>query len=136
MDKFRFNNLTVYCDTIFPFGNYSLITLFGTVWTRKSLEVMLRYVQTYNGIKSMNHENIHVLQEKALPLGWITYYAVYIWYFLICFFCTFNWKLSYKTIPFEVEAYQCEHDFDYNKSYWKDYIMSIKNRKKYYELHY
>lgn len=136
MDKFKYKNLTVICNWKLLLPGFSSITLFGKVCTKKSIEIMKRFVRTYRGEVHMNHENIHILQEKKLPLKWLTYYIVYLYYFIICFICTFNWKLSYKTIPFEVEAYQCQEDFDYNESYWKDYIMSIKSRKKYYKLHY
>lgn len=136
MKSFYHKNIKIICNKILPPKGFKLIALFGTVWTRKALEVMKRYVQTYAGKKSMNHENIHVLQEKKLPLWWLSYYAVYLWWWFKLWIVTFDNKLAYKTIPFEIEAYENETNFDYSESHWEKYKMSNKERKEYYGTKY
>lgn len=79
----------------------------------------------------MNHENIHVLQKKSVK-SWILFYILYIWYFLKLYLCTFNSDMSYRTIPFEAEAYINQNDMNYSLSHWKDYKKNNKERKLWY----
>jgi hypothetical protein len=79
----------------------------------------------------MNHENIHVLQKKCVK-SWILFYILYIWYFLKLYLCTFNSDMSYRTIPFEAEAYINQNDMNYSLSHWKDYKKNNKERKLWY----
>lgn len=63
----------------------------------------------------INHEAIHWEQEKEL--GIIGFYILYLIYFLCLLIKNHGvWKKSYREIPFEVEAYKHQWDFDYTKT--------------------
>lgn len=104
----------------FPFPGFGAMSWCGKIITK------------YNYVDDImkNHERIHL--EQALQFkSWISYYITYLWYwikgnpFL---------KSSYYTIPFEIEAYGNEKNFNYkaSKDSWKKYI--INNRNEHYKL--
>ena len=59
----------------------------------------------------MNHERIHIDQIKKN--GVIKFYAIYLHNYVIFRFQGLNHYSAYKNIPFEVEAYENQHDLDY-----------------------
>jgi len=73
---------------------------------------------------TINHEKIHIRQQAELLL--IGFYVLYAYYWLKA---RLWYKLSnheaYMAIPFELEAYACEEDFDYlsnrKRLAWLDY---------------
>jgi hypothetical protein len=135
METVKYKNITIIPNwKLIPKG-YNLMTIFGFVCTRRSVVALHRYLLTYLGKVAMNHENIHLLQKRKIH-SWIIFYFIYFYYWAKLFFVTFNNRLSYKTIPFEVEAYENQVDDEYNESDWKRYIMSNKRRKNYYKKYY
>lgn len=114
---------------LLPSG-YSAITLFGWVFMRKNYEEAIAYLNTNRGQLTISHEKIHILQKKSTKL-WAIFYILYIWYFLKLYLCTFKWRLSYRTIPFEMEAFDRQYEV-VEKSEWKHYIFSNKERKEKY----
>ena len=102
----------------FPFQGYSAMSWCGKIITRKDKV----------SDKVLNHERIHL--DQALELAklektstWLTYY----------------WQApasaAYYTIPFEMESYGNEHNFDYKvtANSWKKY--EIEDRKETYKKH-
>lgn len=126
------NGMRLKCDCkILPPPGYSAITLFGTVYTKKTEEEIDWYLTTDNGKKWLNHERIHCEQKKATHNSWIVFYILYLWYFFKMWpFYTTTWKLAYATIPFEMEAKQNENDMKYT-SKWKEYVFDNWWRNKY-----
>lgn len=102
---------------------FEAITLFGHIYDVRSKSDLLRFLETDRGRVMVNHERIHMLQAKSFKCGYLTFYILYIWYWIKGLFKygTKN-NVAYYNIPFEREAYVCELDFNYNKSLWKDYI--------------
>lgn len=107
----------------FPFEGYLAMSWCGKIITRKPDKIKAI---------DINHERIHL--EQALFMGsWISYY----WKYLISWIkgnpCTHPASAAYYTIPFEMEAYGNQHNFDYKvtKDSWKKY--NIDNRKKTYK---
>lgn len=115
---------------ILPPG-YAAITLFGIVFMRRSYIDAINYLNSSRGQLLINHEKIHILQKKSIH-SWIIFYILYIWYFLKLYLSTFNWKMSYKTIPFELESYNNEIK-GLDKSNWRVWRMSNKDRKNWYK---
>lgn len=115
---------------ILPSG-YAAITLFGIVFMRRSYIDAINYLNSSRGQLLINHEKIHILQKKSIH-SWIIFYILYIWYFLKLYLSTFNWKMSYKTIPFELESYNNEIK-ELDKSNWRVWRMSNKDRKNWYK---
>lgn len=115
---------------ILPPG-YAAITLFGIVFMRRSYIDAINYLNSARGQLLINHEKIHILQKKSIH-SWIIFYILYIWYFLKLYLSTFNWKMSYKTIPFELESYNNEIK-GLDKSNWRVWRMSNKDRKNWYK---
>ena len=109
----------------FPFQGYSAMSWCGKVITRKDNV----------SDKILNHERMHL--EQALELAksektntWLTYYWQYLKYWIKG--NPFS-ESAYYTIPFEMEAYGNEHDFNYKvtANSWKKY--EIENRKETYK---
>lgn len=126
------NGLKIISNKIIPFGRYVAITMFGKVFTRKSMKDLEKYLTTNAGKRMIKHESIHVMQAKDECKSWLKFYALYLWYFVKMLFWCFKWDMSYKTIPFEIEAYRYQDMEDYNKTSWKLFRMSNKERKKFY----
>lgn len=108
----------------FPFQGYSAMSWCGKIITRKDTSDRI-----------INHERIHL--EQALQLAkqeksssWLTYYWQYLKYWIKGNPLITPTSSAYYTIPFEMEAYGNEHDFNYKvtENSWKKY--EIKNRKK------
>lgn len=127
--KALFNPLTDQIEVVkmkyFPFPGYSAMSWCGKVITKRD----------NISDKTINHERIHL--EQALQIAkqentntWLTYYWQYFKYWIKG--NPFSGS-SYYTIPFEMEAYGNEHDFDYKvtKDSWKKY--EIKDRKQTYK---
>ena len=111
----------------FPFQGYSAMSWCGKVITRKDNV----------SDKVLNHERIHL--EQAIELAklektntWLTYYWQYLKYWIKGGPIMAPASAAYYTIPFEMEAYGNEHNFDYKvtANSWKKY--EIENRKETY----
>ena len=127
-----YKGIKIKCDCkVLPPKGYSAITLFGTVYTRRSEETVQRYLETENGKQWINHEWIHILQKQSLH-SWILFYILYLFYFFKMWpFCTTSWNVAYHTIPFELESYINQSDLEYDKSKWKKYVKTNKERMQY-----
>ena len=110
----------------FPFGSFSAMSWCGKVITRTPQKVTDRV---------LNHERLHL--EQALRIAeanssksWFRFYWEYIKEWIKGNPLIAPASSAYYTIPFEMEAYGNEHDFDYKvtEDSWKHY--KIKNRKK------
>ncbi len=62
----------------------------------------------------VNHEKIHLRQQIELLI--IPFFIIYGVEFLIRLIQYRNWKLAYKNISFEREAYKNELNLDFSKS--------------------
>lgn len=129
--KIEFKGLKFICGCkVLPPRNYSAITLFGTVYTRKSANVILRYLKTYRGRIWAHHEAMHIYQANTFAfMKWFWFYLIYVWEFLKAWPFFMSWKQAYKTIPFEYEAFMKEDDLYCKNSTWWDYIRTNKVRK-------
>lgn len=97
-----------------PFKGYKLITIFNYIFVRKGTKI---------SDKDYNHEYIHYQQEKEL-----LFIFFYIWYlveFIIKLILMLNWKKAYKSISFEIEAYNNQDNLNYkrNRYNWIKYII-------------
>lgn len=118
---------------LLPPPGYVAITLFGKILMRKTEQDALKYFNTIRGKTMLSHEYIHIKQYEDVG-SWLKFYILYIWYFLKLYICTFNWKMSYYTVPFEAEAYAKQKPkYMMEKSDWKSYKMSNKQRKAYFK---
>lgn len=108
----------------FPFSGYLAMSWCGKIITRSPEKITDKVV---------NHERIHL--EQALQLGgtWINYYWKYLKYWIKGGPIMAPASAAYYTIPFEMEAYGNEHDFDYHPvaDSWK--LYEIDNRKQTYK---
>ena len=129
--KIEFQGLKFVCGCkILPPKGYSAITLFGTVYTRKSADEVLRYLQTNRGRIWAHHEEMHIYQANTFAfMKWFCFYLIYIWQFFKAWPFFMSWKQAYRTIPFEYEAFMKEDDLYCKTSTWRDYIRTNKVRK-------
>lgn len=72
----------------------------------------------FEGLRSdtvlINHEKIHLRQQLELLV--LPFFFIYIVEFLIRLLQYRSWKLAYRNISFEREAYGNEKDLDYLKT--------------------
>lgn len=131
MGTLKFNNLTfIYGCHILPPKGYSAITLFGYVFTRKSKDALTTYLATDRGKVWAHHEAMHVYQSKTFKhFKWIKFYFKYLCQFFKAWPFHMNWHQAYRTICFELEAYIEQDYLDVTESNWKNYILSIEDRK-------
>lgn len=109
-------NLKVVKNNIIPFSGYKAITILFWIFTRADL----------NDI-DYNHENIHFKQQ--VELFFIFFYLWYIIEFLIKLIYTRNWKVAYRSISFEQEAYERENNLNWTEFrtpyYWTKFINKV-----------
>lgn len=134
MKKLRYKNITVYSEFPLLFKGYSYINLFGIIFSRHDKDYLNKFFKTDRGKKVLRHERIHSLQAQSLKFGWFEFYLLYIWYYLKLLVSRFNPRISYYTIPFEIEAYMNQGDVKYltHESRWRDYVLSNKDRLLHY----
>lgn len=101
---------------------FEAITLFGNIFFRDSKEYVLSIIDTYEGRITINHERIHMLQANSFKTRYFGFYLFYIYYWIAGLF-KYGLKddISYAYIPFEIEAYENQENFNYEESHWKDY---------------
>ena len=121
----------------FPFKGYLFMMWCGKVIYRSEKEGTIhQYVNTKKGKESINHETIHLYQAKDKKT-WIKYYLKYIQEWLKGNPITHPSSSAYYTIPYEMEAYANESNFNYLETRTKDSVnkYDIKDRKKTYKAH-
>lgn len=99
----------------FPFGKFTGIALFGTLYLKID-DFDKRQILKYPSIKltTIEHERIHKRQQQHL-----LYIFFYIWYVIEWFIRIFVNGKAYRNICFEREAYNNEDDTDKYSVYIK-----------------
>lgn len=119
-DKVEYKHMDHY-----PFSGYSAMSWCGYLLSRKDDE----------DIKptTWNHESIHLQQAKDKG-KWLKYYWSYLMYWLKGNPLVHPSSGAYYTIPYEMEAYANQNNFEYLKTRTADSInkYKIKNRKQTY----
>ena len=107
----------------FPFQGYLAMTWCGKIITRKPEKI---------SAVVKNHERIHLWQALQYK-SWLDYYWQYLKYWVKGGPIMAPASAAYYTIPFEMEAYGNERNFDYKvtANSWKKY--EIENRKETYK---
>ena len=120
---FKVNDIKIHWGFIFLPKSFRAITLFGRVFTNLSKNELYEYLLTPRGIKTINHERIHILQAQSFRFKYLSFYAYYLYYWIIGLF-KYGTKdnKSYYKIPFEKEAYYNENNNQYLTTYWKSYL--------------
>jgi len=87
--------------------------------------VMLKSDKLKTDYVLINHERIHLRQQLEFLV--IPFYVIYVLEFLMRLLHYQNWKLAYRNISFEREAYRNEIDLDYLKTrkFW-DFLKYIR----------
>jgi len=75
--------------------------------------IILKNPQAKNDYILINHEKIHIRQQKELL--WIGFFVWYLLEYLFKLIYYRNSYRAYKNISFEREAYRYENDLDYLK---------------------
>ena len=125
----------------FLFSGFVAITLFGVIYCKSQSRV--DEINKTDKIDSQleSHETIHVRQAESTSDSWIVFYLKYIWQWIKNFPLIFvNVDAPYKFMPFELEAYRYQDEWDYCLAKcegWKRYNkLKLKEKrifaKKYY----
>lgn len=100
----------------FPFRGYSYMMWCGKMVYRKdSYETRRKEWITKQYKVSKNHETIHLMQAKQCG-SWTEYYLRYLWEWMKGGLSS-PLSANYYLIPYEMEAYANEENFDYPKRY-------------------
>ena len=76
--------------------------------------MFLKYKALKGNAVLINHEKIHLRQQIELLI--IPFFVIYTLEFVFRLIQYKKWKIAYRTISFEREAYKNEKDLDYLKS--------------------
>lgn len=128
-------------NKIIPFNNYYLICFFGNIYIKlKSYKRWLKNEEKGANQKSKNHEMTHVKQAIKCHNSWICYYLHYVWLWLKNLPLINGFKMPYKFVEFELEAYAHENDDNYNVIHkdgtdeWKMFKkLTLKQKKQFYK---
>lgn len=85
--------------------NYSGITLFPFIFLKRKSLLENKTV--------VNHESIHLKQQLELLI--VLFYLCYGIEFILRYIKHRNWRLAYRSISFEKEAYENENNMNYTK---------------------
>lgn len=97
--------MKIFTNPLIPFPGYSAMALFGRIWTRK---------ESLNKV-TINHESIHLKQEKELL--YVFYIPLYVLEYCFRFFqYKFKHHLAYRNVSLEREAYENEIKETYLKT--------------------
>ena len=109
-------------DTL-PFGNYKCMTIYKWIFTKNAK----RITQV-----DFNHEATHLHQQTELLV--IFFYLWYVLEFLVKLLCTFNWKRAYRSISFEMEAYENEENTSWinqrSEYYWLRFVFKLAEKRR------
>lgn len=134
MNTLKYDNLTfIYDSKILPPKGYSAINLLGYVFTRKNYGELIEYFNTDRGKIWVHHEAMHSYQADTFKpkfIKWILFYMVYLVEFFKAWPLFMSWRQAYKTICFELEAYDKQYDLSIHSSNYKTYMYSNKVRKE------
>ena len=118
-------------------SRFRAITLFGVAYCNKVKDAQ-EINKSGDKIDSVLkcHETIHVRQAESTKNSWLLYYLKYIWQWICNFPLVFvGWHMAYKFIPFELEAYANETNYDYaygKAEQWKLFKqLTLKEKRNY-----
>jgi hypothetical protein len=86
------------------FNYYTGLSFFIFIWISKL---------TNDEVRLVRHEKIHFLQQ--LELLFIFHWILYAFFYLVCRYKGHGHYIAYRYNPFEIEAYDNDHDEDYLK---------------------
>lgn len=112
--------MEVVYNRIIPIKGFSAMNFFGKIYRR------MNYKNKYLSQTTLNHEGIHSCEaEDFIPnpknsdfkriLGYLIFYLIYIIEWIFKAICNiFYWKIrAYRSISFEIEAYNNQYDYEY-----------------------
>ncbi|PCH77934.1 MAG: hypothetical protein COB98_01900 [Flavobacteriaceae bacterium] len=105
--------MNIIIKNLFP-GNYCAIAIYPFI--------ILKSADLTNDTILMNHEKIHLRQQKELY--WLFFFVWYLLEFFIRLTITQNWERAYRSISFEEEAYANEGNLQYLSSKKKYSFLS------------
>lgn len=106
--------MRVILNKYIPFKGFLAINLFGIVFIRRSKEWWDRYGDDDYMKIVLNHERIHTIQANKYRTKWLAFYTIYLYHWVINLFkYNFNDTIAYNCIPFEIEAFENETNFNY-----------------------
>ena len=120
-DKVEYKHMDHY-----PFSGYSAMSWCGYLLSRKP-ESQIKPT-------TWNHENMYLYQARDRK-RWISYYWSYTWEWIKGNPIIYPASSAYYTIPYEMEAYANDDNFDYLKTRKPEDLdkYKIKDRKKTYK---
>lgn len=103
-------------------SQFEAITWFGHIHFNCSRDDLCAKFASPTLLRTERHEHIHILQARSFRTRYLGFYAFYIYYWFRGLLRFRNRMQAYRQIPFEREAYACEHIEGYAQSHWRDYV--------------
>ena len=129
-------NLLKAKKALFLFSGYRALTWKGIAYCKKESDIQLINAQDTINSNFEAHEMTHVKQAESTHDSWFCFYILYIWYWLLNFpLFIYGTMMPYYFIPFELEAYNNEIDWNYSTNgavyQWKKFKkLTLKEKLK------
>lgn len=110
----KIQNIDFIFNKFIPPKGFLAITFFGKVYIHnRNKSLWESYSEEYKEVVR-RHETIHVRQAEMAHDSWFRFYMKYLWHWIVAMLnCGFKNSIAYYCIPYEVEAYLQEDDYDY-----------------------
>lgn len=109
MKFYKISNTPIIVNSLIPFKGFIAMNILGIIFTRDLSKINTIVI---------NHESIHT--EQLIECLFIFFYLIYIINYIINLIKYKDFKLAYRNLLFEIEAYNNQNNLEY-----------LNNRKHY-----
>ena len=109
MKFYKISNTPIIVNSLIPFKGFIAINILGIIFTRDLSKINTIVI---------NHESIHT--EQLIECLFIFFYFIYVINYIINLIKYKDFKLAYRNLLFEIEAYNNQNNLEY-----------LNNRKHY-----
>lgn len=101
-----------------PVKGYKALIILNKVYVRRNTTLQQ---------KDWTHEAIHSKQQKELLL--VIFLLLYGLEYVVKLLCTFSFNRAYKSVSFEQEAYEKQHNLQWPYArpdyYWRKFVLTL-----------
>ena len=109
MKFYKISNTPLIVNSLIPFTGFIAINILGIIFTRDLSKINTIVI---------NHESIHT--EQLIECLFIFFYLIYVINYIINLIKYKDFKLAYRNLLFEIEAYNNQNNLEYlnNRNYY------------------
>ena len=115
MKFYKISNTPIIVNSLIPFKGFIAINLFGVLFVRNEYK---KRFESGGFTTTLNHESIHT--EQLIECLFIFFYLIYVINYIINLIKYKDFKLAYRNLLFEIEAYNNQNNLEYlnNRNYY------------------